>query len=168
MFDWLSITAVRCWWWRRGVGLVIEAMANWFVIECVWSFSSPFHSFPLYLLGGVRERTCPPQLRASFRHLRLHPATLSSSQVDFFFFSFFLWAKAWRVPHVGPFVFLCACCVSVEYWALFILVVAASSRRAMADNPWSDRSCSFFLWSLPNMVILRDLYSPLGRQSPPS
>lgn len=77
----------------------------------------------------------------------------------FFFFLIFQLSVSWSssplfrnaVPPTPPTFVSVSVAHGLEYWTLFILVVAGSPRRAMADNSWSDWLCClfFFLWSRP-------------------
>lgn len=141
--------------------LVTDAMANWFVIECVWSLSSPFTLFsPLYPLGSFPEtkppffllhcykvalqcssclkvHLCVDQMRAGSNRRPLPAVCVACTFLE--------GTGIWLPP--SPYHFDLSAFVSVsvahglEYWTLFILVVAGSSRRAMADNSWSDWLC---------------------------
>lgn len=174
MCDWLSIIDLHvqytevCVW--RG-GPVTDS--NWLLIECVWSFLTPFPlSSPphgadptcawlqaagpvfTFALNSVHLRADDPGCSTWLMHTFSSLPSLSLSLPP---------SVSQIVPHRDRL----STFVGVNYyWMLFILVAAAASKRAARDQIDCRPPTPLIQpWSLLNMVIVSDPYCPRGRKN---
>lgn len=158
--DWQTTGCHVAFQWCARIRLVTHAMANRFVIE---SDSLVFPAFTLltcilqtalcnshaFLFPPNKQRAeclIRPQTKSTCASIRAEPGPQILAAVCLVS-TFFARVMSDCPPsetlcHFAPHTLVSA--RGVEYWAVFLLVVTGSPRRAVADNSWSHWFCCLF------------------------